>query len=93
MLDVCVRTLRGMELWRRATGVVTWRFGALEGAAGVQTSQCRGIEIWSSGGMIRAWEIASKEVWRCVAGLGTWRYRGMEMWSSGGMRKPGDAEV
>ena len=39
-----------MQLWKYAVGEEVWK-----GAAGVQTLRWRGMEIRSSGGMLRAW--------------------------------------
>ena len=50
MLQVC--RYGGMELWRRAAGVMTWRYGALE------ARQCSDMDVWRprrSGGALQAW--------------------------------------
>src|SRR5215469_6136813 len=70
-VDVEAFDSRAPDLWRRAGGVLeSCRCGGVEiwrHAAGLVKWMNRGIEIWSSGGMLRTGDVLTQEVrCRCV---------------------------
>ena len=85
-----VQGSKGMELWKRAIGVATLRYGCMglwRLATGEVTWRYGDLKVRRRRADIEVWDL---EPWRRAAGVQTWRHRALELEARGG---PGDVEA